>query len=140
MINILKIFLVLMLVSSTACAQNINKEMMLGEWMYSGGKNQQGMVECPDVLALYENGEYTIFNDCYGDAASPVIETGKWSAEEKENKILLAERKFTIDYYRFHGSSEKLSGHVKDISNNKMIVCFGEKKECTEEVYKRINP
>jgi hypothetical protein len=114
--------------------------MILGEWMYSGSQNQQGMVECPDVIAFYENGEYTVFNDCYGDAVSPIIETGKWSAEEKENIILLDKRKFTIDYYYFHGSSEKLTGYVQEISEDGIIACFGEKKNCNKEVYRRINP
>lgn len=135
----LKIAYIFIFSTSFACAQNLSSKLMLGEWVYSGDQNHQVMIECPDVLALYEKGLYEIFNDCYGDSASPIIEKGKWSVDEKGRKILFTERRFEIEFYNFHGSSEKLDGYVKNSAKNEITICFGERKSCVDENYKRID-
>ena len=136
---ILKIFLSLILVSSTACAQNTSSEIVMGKWRYVGTIDQKVAIECPDMLVLNDNEDYVILNDCYGnDIVSPIVETGKWSFDKSTSRVSLVDRKLATDY-SFKNKAENLVGIVNVVSKKEITICFGEKSDCTEEKYIRIN-
>ena len=135
--NILRISIILIYATSTACAQNIYNEMLSGTWKHVGN-NQEGIIECPDVLLLQgSNNTYIILNDCYGnDITSPIVETGKWYLDKAQTKITLLERTFTTNY-SFKNKSSTLVGYIRTISSDEINICFGNQGNCIDEKYVR---
>ena len=125
--------------SNGACSQNLPHKI-IGEWSMSlvqEGDGKKYAMECPDVLSFEANGQYQIFNDCYGnDIENPIIERGKWIFDIKENKISLKDRKFSSSY-TFHDSTPALTLYVKEITDKSMKLCFNNKDGCITENYEK---
>lgn len=121
--------------TNTACSQN-NKDMLVGKWRFADD------FECPDFLQLNTDGKYVIFNDCgCQNPELPIIEKGSWSL--KENEITLYNRKFVSKnsvFVEYHGSESELYFKVKEVSADKLILCFVDNKsDCKIEKYIRID-
>lgn len=129
--------LVVFLFSNRTCSQSIN-ENLIGHWLYVGTEEtKKGEIECPDLLLLNKNGNYSILNDCYGgEVENPIVEQGKWKFDPKENKILLTNRKFFGNYI-FHDSVPILQLYVKMSTGKLLNICF-DREECIIENYENI--
>ncbi|MBN7816883.1 hypothetical protein [Algoriphagus pacificus] len=131
------LILLIFLFNNRTCSQNIKKDL-IGHWLYIGTEEiKKEEIECPDLLVLNKNGNYSILNDCYGsEIENPIVEQGQWTFDSKENIILLTNRKFFGDYM-FHDSIPILQLYVKVSTGKLLKICF-DRKECVLEKYENI--
>lgn len=134
--TLIKVFLFSLILGTTACAQDLS-EKIEGKWKYADD------MECPDFLIFKPDSSYTILNDCGSqNPGMPIVEKGKWNFDIKENAIRLTNREFVSKYSVFseyHGKNKELIFYVKNITENDMLLCFGDNnKDCADENYKRI--
>lgn len=134
--TLIKILLFFLILGTTACAQDLS-EKIEGKWKYVDD------MECPDFLIFKSDGSYTILNDCGSqDPRMPIVEKGNWNFDIKENAIRLINREFVSKnsvFSEYHGKNNKLIFYVKNITENDMLLCFGDNnKDCADENYKRV--
>lgn len=138
-----KLFLfILIFVFGSACSQsNTDRGNWLkGEWRLSlmqETSSGQQMIDCTDVLVFQDSSQYRIYDDCYADGNNreSLVEYGQWTFDSKENKILLKNRKFLMDY-TFHNSSSVLTLFVKEHTDTLLRICFNLEK-CIPETYEK---
>jgi len=134
--TLIKILLFTLILGTTACAQDLS-EKIKGKWKYVDD------MECPDFLIFKSDGSYTILNDCGSqDPRMPIVEKGKWNFDIKENAIRLTNREFISKnsvFSEYHGKNKELIFYVKNVTENDMLLCFGNNnKDCADENYKRV--
>ncbi len=111
-----------------------------GEWRFCGVSESE-FVECPDILVLEENGSYKILNDCYGvDPINPIIETGDWSFNEKDNILKLINRDLSHGGgYTIWNKTNTQDFKVKLVDGNLIQLSYYSKEKQSDflEIWKR---
>ena len=134
--TLIKILSFVLMLINTGCAQDLSYKIE-GKWKYVDD------MECPDFLIFKTDGSYTILNDCGSqDPRMPIVEKGNWSFDIKEKAIKLTNREFISPnsvFSEYHGKDKELVFYVKNISENDMLLCFGNNNnDCANENYARV--
>jgi hypothetical protein len=84
------------------------------------------------------NGSFIVVNDCYGigDTGMLVAETGTWKLDQKQNLIIVRNRKFPGNYYSW-GRASTLKMYVRSVSNKLLRLSLDNKRSAPER-YERI--
>lgn len=81
----------------------IDPNYLNGKWIVFATSNFK-LEDCNDEIQFKENGEYFIYNDCYGDAETALIEKGKWELKGKK-KLIFKDRKILTNLPSFDTNS-----------------------------------
>lgn len=130
-------FTLIIFLGNSLCAQK--GPTIEGTWILER-VNSETIIECADVITFNGNGNYAILNDCYGiDAKRPVIESGTWNYDAERMVITLSNRDFVTDIsdYVYRDNAQILTLELREIGDNRMVICFNHMVNCQLEEYYR---
>jgi len=149
---IVKVILFIVMTSSTACFQSV-EEKLVGSW----GLNSN--YESPDIIIFRSDHKYFVYNSnsvdteslgltenlksddiLIDDSYTSMTEKGTWSYNNATKVLTLRKRNILekwTDFSEVYGKSEELKFYLKQITRNKIRLCFADKVKQFCEEYTR---
>ena len=120
-----------------ACNVLDPEERLIGMWEFTGPDGEIG--ECPDLIAFHPDGDYEIWNDCYGeDPSNPLVETGSWRLPSS-TRLELGDRELLTAAESPWGEDAALEFTVFELSSDTLRFASGAAPEDIER-YRRFEP
>jgi hypothetical protein len=81
----------------------IDANYLIGNWIVFATPNYK-LEDCNDEIRFKANGEYFIYNDCFGEIENSLIESGRWELS-KNKRLFLKERRILTNLPSFDTSA-----------------------------------
>lgn len=136
----LRVFLLILVVSSESCSQGFSKKIR-GEWLLKSA------YESPDIIIFRSDKTYLVYNDndfggleytkesdiiLDNKAVTAVTETGRWSYASVANLIILTERNFIVEdseFNSYYGKERRLAFRLKKLTDQELVLSSLEKRD-----------
>jgi hypothetical protein len=150
---IFKLMVCIVAASSTACCQAV-EENLVGMWYLNTN------YEFPDLIIFRPDHQYFVYNSnsvsteslglredlksddiCIDGAYTSMTEKGTWSYNQPTKVLILKERNIlekSTDFCDSYGKSRELKFHVKQITQDKIKLCFDDQGILYCDEYERI--
>jgi hypothetical protein len=148
--QIISLFL---LINLNACSQELNSEVLLGEWSLSPDYDEADVIifRSDNTYLVYseldyqgfepEKYDYNVFFD-NGIDRTAIVETGKWKYEANEQKLILFSRVFLkekSDFNNQNGVKSRVIFLIGSVTTNELKLCSLDDKNSCDTYVKNAN-